>query len=398
MTDSELIAIKNDLESDRAERKASLADRDKICQAICAFANDLPGHRLPGVIFIGVADDGRCAQTRITDELLLNLASYRADGNIAPFPTMTVVKKIIEGCEVAAAIVSPSDSTPIRYKGQVWIRVGPRRAVASAEEERRLAEKRRAKDVPFDIRPVTGARISELDLDYFKKEYLPTALPPEILAQNGRSPEEQLSALRFAAAVDGTLVPTILGLLVLSPNCLDYVPGAYVQFLRIDGKDLSDPIKNQRRIDGRLSEVVRSLDDVLTANIETAVDVAGGLAETKSPDYPIAALRQLVLNAVMHRNYEGTSAPVRIYWFSDRIEIMNPGGPYGQVNTVNFGKPGVTDYRNPNLAEVLRNLGWAQRFGVGIQIARAELRKNGNPELELAVTPEYLSAIVRKKK
>ena len=385
------------LETDRVERKSSMVDREKICQAICAFANDLPGHNAPGVVFIGVKDDGTCAGTGITDALLQQLASYRSDGNIAPFPTITVEKRRLNGCDVGVAIVKPSDSTPIRYKGQVWIRVGPRRAIATPEEERRLSEKRRGKDVPFDIRPVSSAKVAGLDLEYFIKEYLPSALPKEILEKNGRTTEEQLLALRFAAHVNETIVPTTLGLLVLSPNCLDYIPGAYIQFLRIDGIDLAAPIRNEKRIDGRLVEVVRMVDEVVSANIEVSTDIVTGLAETRKADYPIVALRQLMLNAIMHRNYDGTAAPVRIFWFNNRIEVLSPGGPYGQVTVGNFGNPGITDYRNPNLAEVLKNLGWVQKFGVGIQLARAELKKNGNPDIDHQLSAEHISEIIRKK-
>lgn len=64
---------------------------------------------------------------------------------------------------------------------------------------------------------------------------------------------------------------------------------------------------------------------------------------------------------------------------SDRIEIHNPGGPFGQVTQENFGQPGITDYRNPHLAEAMKNLGYIQRFGLGIPLARKELEKNGNP-------------------
>ena len=59
-------------------------------------------------------------------------------------------------------------------------------------------------------------------------------------------------------------------------------------------------------------------------------------------------------------------------WFWDRIEIQNPGGPYGQVTRANFGMPGITDYRNPHIAEAMKNLGYVQRFGVGISLARKE--------------------------
>jgi ATP-dependent DNA helicase RecG len=107
-------------------------------------------------------------------------------------------------------------------------------------------------------------------------------------------------------------------------------------------------------------------------------------------------MQQLIRNAVLHRTYEGTAAPVRVTWFSDRIEIQNPGGPYGQVTPENFGSPGITDYRNPHLAEILKVLGYVQRFGVGLQIARDELRKNGNPPEVFDVEPSHVLVTVRR--
>jgi ATP-dependent DNA helicase RecG len=109
----------------------------------------------------------------------------------------------------------------------------------------------------------------------------------------------------------------------------------------------------------------------------------------------MVALQQLARNAVMHRTYEGTNAPVKIYWFDDRIEIINPGGPYGTVTIENFGKPGNADYRNPNLAGVMKVLGFAQRFGFGIADARKALLENGNPPLEYQVEPTIVLATIR---
>ena len=108
LSDNELLELLADIESDRVERKASLSDRDRVRQAICAFANDLPDHRKPGVVFLGVHDDGTCANLRITDELLRTLSDMRSDGNILPFPMMTVQKKILDGCEMAVVEVQPS--------------------------------------------------------------------------------------------------------------------------------------------------------------------------------------------------------------------------------------------------------------------------------------------------
>jgi ATP-dependent DNA helicase RecG len=86
-----------------------------------------------------------------------------------------------------------------------------------------------------------------------------------------------------------------------------------------------------------------------------------------------------------------------VTWFKDRIEVLSPGGPFGNVTIENFGQPGIADYRNPHLAEAMRNLGYVQRFGVGIQIAKAELQKNGNPDLEFNVQPTFIGCTIRKR-
>src|SRR5215470_7114131 len=101
LSDQELAALLANQESDRVERKASGADTDKLSQAICAFANDLPGHAKPGVLFIGVTDDGACAGVNVTDSLLRSLADLRDQGNILPPPSMIVRKVDLGGCMIA---------------------------------------------------------------------------------------------------------------------------------------------------------------------------------------------------------------------------------------------------------------------------------------------------------
>lgn len=396
MDEKELEHLLFSLESDRSERKESPGDGEKIRQAICAFANDMPNHKAPGVVFIGVDDQGRCADLHITDELLRNLAGIRSDGNITPFPTMVVQKHVIRGCELAVVVVQPADAPPVRYKGTIWIRVGPRRAIASPDEERMLAEKRKAKDLPFDLRPIRAASLTDLDEDLFRRVYLPASLSREVVEQNDRSVEHQLLALRFTT-VGEPRYPTVLGLLVAGRTPADFIPGAYVQFLRLDGNELTDPIKSQSEIHGPLSELLNRVDELLKANISTATNIVSQSRENRWPDYPIAALQQIVRNAVMHRSYEATNAPIRITWFDDRVEVHNPGGPFGQVNRENFGQPGITDYRNPHLAEAMKNLGFVQRFGVGIAIARKELKKNGNPPPVFLVEDAFVAAVLRRR-
>jgi ATP-dependent DNA helicase RecG len=393
LTDEELTVLLTDLESDRVERKQSHSDREKIREAICAFANDLPGHRAPGIIFVGVKDDGACAGLAVTDALLLTLSDMRTDGNILPIPSITVQKKDLKGCQLAVVIVEPTDAPPVRLRGRVWIRVGPRRALATPEEERRLSERRRSRDLPFDIQPVASCGLEALDIDLFERTYLPASVAPDILDANRRSREQQLTSLRMTSGA----TPTVLGLLTLGKDPAGFIPCAYVQFRRVDGFGLTDPDRDAVALSGPLPELIRALEERIESHIEVARDYRSGPVETAHPSYPLIALQQLVRNAILHRTYEGTNAPVRITWYSDRIEIVNPGGPYGYVNKSNFGQPDISDYRNPFLAEAMRNLGYIQRFGVGIAIAKAEMEGNGNPPIEFRVEDTHVVAILRRR-
>jgi ATP-dependent DNA helicase RecG len=397
-TDGELDRMLSDIESDLVERKESFrGDAPRtVREAVCAFANDLPDHRRPGVVFIGAKDDGSPAGLDVTDALLRDLSDVKTDGNILPPPTLTVEKRTLRGNGMAVIVVASSDSPPVRHKGRIYIRVGPRRAVASAQDERVVNEKRRHRDIPFDVQPIPSAVISDLSRRLFDEEYLPAAFGPEVVAANERSYERRLASTKMIAGVDAP-TPTVLGLLVLGIRPRDFLPGAYVQFLRVAGRELASPVVDEQAIDGPVGDVLRRVDEKAVAHNRTAVDLTSGPVEVRTQPYPLVALQQLVRNAVLHRTYEATNAPVHFYWFDDRIEILSPGGAFGTVTPETFGSPGVVDYRNPNLAEALRVLGFAQRFGVGIPTAQRELARNGNPPAEFEASPTHVLCRVRPR-
>ena len=389
-SDAELELLMADLESDFVERKESFADGRRIRRNICAFANDLPGNGRPGVVLVGVRDDGTCASLPIDDDLLVRLSNIHGEGDILPLPSMTVQKRRLNGCDVAVVTVEPSADPPVRYRGRVWVRVGPSVREGSVEDVRLLSERRRAADLSFDSRPANGIELEDLDMDFLCDHYLPAAVATEVLDRNRRTIEQQLRSLRLVQADR----PTWGALLAFGRDPQGRLPGAYVQFLRIDGIEITDPIRNQKQLTGRLDDVVRRLDDLLDLNISVRTEVVGAQRERQQPDYPVDALRQLAYNAVMHRSYEGTNTPVRVYWYADRVEIASPGGLYGRMTLENFGK-GDTDYRNPLLAEIMHHLGFAQRFGLGVPLARRLLAANGNPEPEFHFEPVRVVVTVR---
>ena len=233
LTTDQLRSLMADFESDRVEKTVSTKNTDKFGEAICAFANDFPGHRRPGFLLVGVDDNGQSSGLVVTDKLLRTLGELRSNVNIEPLPAMTVQKYTLNGDDAFAPL--PTQSYPVA-------------------------------------------------------------------------------------------------------------------------------------------------ESMLRERTET--------------DYPPVAIRELLLNAIMHRSYE-SNAPVRFYWYDDRIEIQNPGGLYGMASPENFH--GQTDYRNPVIAEAMATLGYVNAFGRGVIRAQEALRKNGNPTAEFAFEPSHVLVTIRRK-
>lgn len=396
MDDETLLSLIQGDESEQVERKEQFkTKKTEVCQAICAFANDFPRSGKPGIVVIGQADKGNPTGLPITDRLLLDMSDLRTNGGILPFPHLSVRKVELEGVPVGVIIVEPSSAPPVRYDGRTYIRVGPSRRLATAEEEAVLTERRQAANLPFDARPVASATIADLDINRFRDELLPQLIADDILRENHRPLHQQMASLRLATP--GEPEPTATGLLIAGRDPQAHIPGAYTQFVRFDGTQLSDPIRSQHTISGTLPEAVLELEEILRANIDTVAEFEGLPTERRTPSVPFEALQQLYRNAVLHRTYESSNAPVRVSWFDDRVEIRSPGGPFGQVTVETIGEPGLTDYRNPTLAGALNRLGFVQRFGVGIQISRDRLAQNGNPPLEIQASVSAVVAIVRLK-
>lgn len=387
-TETELASLFRGGESQLVEWKRSASDRRAIRRNICAFANDLSGAGKPGVIFVGVEDDGSCAEIDIDDALLRDLAQIHSDGSTQPIPLIDVGKASIEGCDVAVVQVAPSASPPVQYSKRVWVKVGPTVQEASEDEVQRLHDRRLGHEHSRDLIPVRSASLDDLDVAFIRDIYIPAAIPAEVLERNRRTLEQRLASLRLL--VDG--LPTWGALITMGVDPQRWSPGGYVQFLRIAGRELGDPILDQKALTGRIDHVLQALDELIRLNILVRTDISGP-REVRFPDYPVQALQELGRNAVMHRAYSGTNAPTHFYWYEDRVEIRSPGGLYGRVTASNFGS-GIVDYRNPLIAEVMYHLGFAQRFGLGVGQARESLGANGNPQPQFKFFDEQILATV----
>ncbi len=368
----QLTLLLSQLEADRIEKTISKTDADKFGEAICSFCNDMAGHGSSGYLIVGANDDGSLNGTIVDEQLLQTLLSYRTDGRIVPPPAMAVAKFSYPDGDVAVVEVKPSPFPPVRYKGKVCVRIGPRKGTANETEERILSEKRSTFARSFDTQPCYGSTLEDISTDIFKLTYLPSAIDEETLRINGREIKQQLASLKFYDLTANC--PTNAGILMFGKNPKFYIAGAHVQYVRFTGEDEVSDFEYEHSFDGDLTTQMKLMDGFIKSQISKKVQQK--LGEEYSFSYPPSAIQELLYNAIIHKDYQSNAA-IKFYEFSNRIEITNPGGLFGDARPENF--PNKNDYRNPALAEAAKNLGYINSFNVGIKRAIAALAKNGNP-------------------
>lgn len=374
ISSNDIFKLLNSTESAHIERTTSTDNMDKFCQAICAFSNDISGSGKNGYLIIGVHDNGTLSGLKVDDKLLLKISNIRTDGNILPQPVMIVEKFSLDDGDVLVAEVQPSEFPPVRYRGRIWVRVGPRKSIATEAEEKILTERRLSNVHTFDAMPCLGTTLDDLDIAIIKKEYLPKAVAEEVLSEDKRTIDKQLASLglydlRYNCPTNGAIV-----LFGLNPE--RYLHGSYIQYVRFKGKDRAEDIINEHKFSGNLCRELPKVDTFIETSIAQKRPIpVSVLREETFSKYPYWATRELLMNAIMHRDYE-TNAPVQFYEYDDRIEVQNPGGLYGKVTPDNF--PNVSDYRNPFIAEAMKVLGYVNRFSRGVYRVQKELMENGN--------------------
>ena len=379
---TEVISLLHSTETFRVERTVSTGDMDKFQEAICAFSNDLPNSKQKGYLIIGADDNGNFSGLRVDDALLKKIASIRSNGNILPLPVISVDSFEYDKGDLLVVEVSPSLVPPVRYRGRTFVRIGPRRDIATEAEERILMERRTAFMATFDATPCFGATIENLNIDIIKKHYLPMVVDAEVLASDKRDIKEQLAAIHLYDTTHDC--PTYAGIILFGKNPRHFLPGFYIQYVRFSGNAIGGDVLNEKRFQGPLYSLLPELETFVSNAIITQRPVSASLFRERTViNYPNNALRELLMNACMHRDYQ-SNMPVRLYQFNDHIEIMNAGGLYGEARPENF--PTVNDYRNPIVAEAMKEMKYVNMFNQGIRRVQEMLRENNNKEAEFDVS------------
>lgn len=376
-------------EGPRVEWKQSIRDRD-VFEACCALANDIGQSGTPGYLLLGVNKRGcpvglHLPGTKLDDELQ-RIDSWLRSTVLLPTPSFAihVAQAETDDKVIVVVEVQPYPVPPVvEYDGRAWVRPATSTVKATMADLSRLKERRPVSSRPFDARPVLDAGIDDLDIDplvpLHTAERLEDGDPASFPAF-----EEWLSVRRsLGEIVRGTFVPTAAALLAYGKSPQSHFPGAFVDVVRYLGEGVDAEPAWRKIVTGQVGSQISTLLRFLEGEIRSSLPGGDVVGNGFIPDYPIQAIDELVRNLVQHRLYEGTNAPSRVEIFDGRIELSNPGGPFGRASEDEFGAH--SDYRNPALTAILVDQGYVRQLGRGVRRARSALEKNGNPPLGVEI-------------
>ena len=341
-------------ESKTLELKSELPKLQKLVKTCVAFANAYGGE-----IVIGVEDDGNIVgvsehtRNRIYDEFPNSLYDSTSPGLLAEIYEKRIGQKSVLIIEVPASIKKPVFLKEEGLPKGVYLRAGSntRRATESYIENLMRENKR----LSFDEEIVqTG------------KENLSSTLLKQIF---GRFDERRLIAekvLSKSSANSKTLYPTIAGILCFCELPDQYIPEAHVLCTRFKGNSGRDII-NTVTIQGTLESQAEKTFKLISQWLTEGHKLSGVKLKTKTI-IPKEALREAIINALLHRKYWVPGA-TKIAMYDDRLEIFNPGNFPGLVDPNNLGD-GTTYLRNPFLAKLAKRFGMIEKLGTGIRLMK----------------------------
>ncbi len=385
MLSTELTLLVQDILAHKCERqnielkKASKGTPEKLYDTLSSFSNQTGG----GIILFGIDEkenysitgvyDAQDLQTKVTNQALQMEPVIRPVFTIADIDGHTVVSAEIAECNVF--------EKPCFYKGAgrmrgSYIRVGEA-DLPMTEYEIYSYEvfKRKIQD---ELRVVERADIEDFSQDALTEYFIKLRHAKPNLAKQSNEKILQLQGITDHGQ------PTVAGIMMFGEYPQAFFPQLSITAMVVDGTEIGELGSNgERFIDNQRIEgtLIQMLEDTLTfvrrnTRNATIIDADGRRADRS--EYPMIAVREIILNALIHRDYSihTDNSPIRVILYHDRLEVENPGGLYGRITINDLGKT-AADTRNPFIAGGLEvMIGTENRFS-GIPTIIHEMKKAG---------------------
>lgn len=374
----EVLALLRGGQHSRLALLPARATKAAIAETLVALAN-ADG----GVAILGVSSRGMPLPEADVDLLrtLVVDAGLLADPPlIIPNPQTVTVGDEAGPAEVVVAVVPEGLPHVYSLKGVYWTRTGTQnRALTTAELRRLLVDRNES---GFESQPVAGSALADLDPARISRYLDQLGLPPD---------EDALTALLRRGCITRVTgeglpapeaSPTVAGILLFGRDPQRFLRSAELICVRYAGTRMGDEFVRQE-LGGTLAEQIRQAEAFVTTNMRRGMRIRS-LAREETTEYPLAVVREAIVNAVAHRDYSIRGEGIRLLMFSDRLEIYSPGRLPGHVTIANLKDERYS--RNEAIVAVLSDLGYIERLGYGIDRMMATMQEAGLPEPAFAET------------
>lgn len=347
-------------ESKTREYKRDLSSPTKPLRSIVAFANSAGGQ-----LVVGVEDDGTVAGVAdplAEEERLASLIADSIEPQLVPaIDLVTIAGKTVLIVEVPLSTRRPHCMKAQGMAGGVYVRLG---STTRQADPALVAElERTARGVAFEDLPELRASLADLDLAQLGD------------LRGHRTTPEDLVAMGLAVKQGAQVLPTHAGILAACPDPSRFLPSAWVQCGRLrgpEGIDLFDQLEIHKPLP-------QAGDDVMAFLTKHAYRT-GVFGEARRKDVysiPVEAIREVVINALVHASYAERGTPIRVGFYDNCIVVESPGGLVSGMTVETMR--GVSRLRNPSLARIFRDAGLIEQWGSGVNRVYSEIEKAGLP-------------------
>ncbi|MCK5333092.1 MAG: putative DNA binding domain-containing protein [Candidatus Aenigmarchaeota archaeon] len=354
MNEKNIQKILLDGENEKTEFKKSTAQMENALKSVCGFLNYKGGS-----VYFGISDKNKILGQDVSDSTIKSI-SQKIRQKIKPEISFEIKVLDVDGRKVIGVKIKEGSNKPYYLDGIAYKRVGTESPLISTEElERIILNKHEQR---FDSKICRGAIYEDIDLDAlnrFKKKYR-TISGKDLQGRNA----EILKSLNCIIIIADKINPTNAGILLFGKNPVQFFPKSYITIARYPGIDIGNAYLDLKDIEGNIFNVIDSTEKYINEHIESLYRLKEGqMARERIPQYPQFVIRELIANAVAHRDYRIRGSKTLIKMYKDRIEFDSPGGFGGNVNEKNI----LTEQysRNPIIAKCLNKTRYIEEMGEG---------------------------------
>lgn len=363
-------------ETSTVEFKVASPWPDEMAGRLCGLAN-----AQGGFIIIGIADgsleiigipDKKIAQTK---DVILRATRQIIKPELLLEPPEPEVY-VLDGKKLVIATVPPNRGAIYQVSGVFWIRRGTYTVPLTVSEIMEMAHDRGL--VSWEKQVVREATMKDIDVELVKA-YISQRGGGSGQSSRFKNVEQVLAGLGCAkVSSDGKLRPTYAGILFFGYDPQQYIPQSEVVCVLFRDELGVGRYVDRKIIKGTLQKLIDETEAFLNKYVAVGAEIVGW-KRIDLPEYPLEALREAVVNAIVHRDYSRVGESIRLFYYTDRVEIHSPGLLLPGITVVQMQRGDVTSkLRNSTLATLLRDIpGYMERIGSGVRFMLAETKRMG---------------------